>query len=98
MSFVNRNVCKTFNVTLGGSRVALANQECSEVTVVVSAGGNATIFDPNSNSGFILPTGFVNTGQEFTFRGITNSNQLSATGSGVLSYRTQFFSFFPEVR
>jgi hypothetical protein len=98
MPFTNRNVCKTFTIpTLTSpAKIQLADQECSEVIVTVSSGGNAVIYDPQSAVGFTLPAGFA--GQEFTFRGLTNANQLSATGSGTLYYRTQFFSFFPEVR
>jgi len=32
---------------------------------------------------------------QFTFRGLTNSNQLSAKGAGNLFYRTQYFSNNP---
>lgn len=95
MPFINRNVCKNFSIPPAQTKAKLANQECSEV-VVVPTGGSATVFDyMNPNVGFVVPTGV-----EFTFRGLTNSDQVSATtGAGVtLSYRTQFFSFFPEVR
>jgi hypothetical protein len=86
----NRNVCKTFNVA-SGTKVALADQECSEVVVLPPVA--TTFFDyRNPNVGFVVPANVV-----FTFRGLTNSNQLSATFSGgtPLSYRTQFFSFLP---
>ena len=95
MGFINRNVCKTFTLAAPQTKAKLASQECSEV-IVVSHGGVATVYDYNNpNVGFVLPGGV-----EFTFRGITNSDQVSATIGGgiVLSYRTQFFSNFPEVR
>ena len=85
----NRNVCKTFNLSLGGTK-ALADQECSEVVVLPPV---ATAFADyrNPSVSFTVPANTV-----FTFRGLTNSNQLSSTsGSGVLSYRTQFFSCLP---
>jgi hypothetical protein len=85
----NRNVCKTFNLA-AGTKLALADQECSEVVVLPAA--STTFFDyRNPNVGFVVPANVV-----FTFRGLTNSNQLSATvSSGTLSYRTQFFSCLP---
>ena len=98
MAFINRNVCKAFSIAGAQTKAKLASQECSEVIVIPTgtAGGTATIFDyMNPSTGFVVPVGV-----EFTFRGLTNSDQLSATmASGItLSYRTQFFSFFPEVR
>lgn len=97
MPFINRNVCKAFSIAGAQTKVKLANQECSEVVVLpTGTGGPVTIFDyMNPGTGFVVPVGV-----EFTFRGLTNSDQLSATmASGTtLSYRTQFFSFFPEVR
>ena len=95
MAFINRNVCKTFLIAslANPAKTALANQECSEV-VVMPHGTNTLIYDhQNPTVGFYVPQH-----TEFTFRGLTNANQLSATGTGLLSYRTQFFSNFPEVR
>lgn len=95
MGFINRNVCKTFKLVAPATKTKLQAQECSEV-VVVPHGGHAVIYDHmNPLVGFEIPEKV-----EFTFRGITNSDQVSATlgGGTVLSYRTQFFSNFPEVR
>jgi hypothetical protein len=97
MPFTNRNLCKTFTIATltSPAKTALANQECSEV-VVLPHGTGTFIFDhQNPTVGFYVPQHM-----EFTFRGITNSNQVSATGNadGMLNYRTQFFSNFPEVR
>lgn len=94
MSFINRNVCKTFNLSLNGTKTALPDQLCSEVVVIPHGGTGATIYDHmNPNVGFTVPNHV-----EFTFRGLTNANQLSATGNGTLQCRSQYFSFLPEVR
>lgn len=88
---VNRNFCKSFKITASGSLAAFANQECSEVIVLPRA--TVLIFDyRNPSVGFQLLSG-----EKFTFRGLTNANQLSATGSGDIYYRTQFFSNLPGV-
>ncbi len=95
MPFTNRNLCKTFNVGITTSTLGLANQECSEVIVISTI--STTYYDHmNPSVGFVVPANV-----EFTFRGLTNSNQLSAkvttSGSGTLYYRTQYFSFMPGV-
>lgn len=88
MAHVNRNFCKTFNLTLNGSTQKLADQECTEVIVCCPVA--VTVYDnQNPSVGFVVPANNV-----FTFRGMTNSSQLSASGANtnVLSYRTQFYS------
>lgn len=91
MAFFNRNTCKSFALTASGSLQCFQDQECSEVIVVPR--GTILVYDHmNPTVGFQ-----VIANQEFTFRGLTNSNQLSATGSGVVYYRTQFYSNLPGV-
>jgi hypothetical protein len=93
MPFTNRNLCKTFNLSLTTNTLGLTAQECSEVVVVSTV--STTYYDHmNPSVGFVVPANV-----EFTFRGLTNSNQLSAKGatSGTLYYRTQYFSFMPGV-
>jgi hypothetical protein len=86
MAHINRNFCKTFNLALDNVVRKLADQECSEV--LVCAPGGVTIFDKtNPTVGFYVPKDVV-----VTIKGVTNSFDLSATGSGTLSYRTQFYS------
>jgi len=91
MPFTNRNICKTYKVTLAGTLVQFAAQECSEVvmkartTVLVYARSNPAV-------GFQL----IN-GEEFTFRGISDASELSANGAGDIYYRTQFFGSIPGV-
>lgn len=89
MSFINRNVCRTFKITASGSLQAFADQECSEV--IVKPRALTYIYDCNNfTNGFQLSAN-----EEFTFRGVTNSNQVSALGGGDVYYRTQFFSNMP---
>lgn len=88
----NRNVCKTFNLTTtgAGNKLCLADQECSEVIVVSTVATNFYDYR-NPTVLFQVPANAI-----FTFRGLTNSNQLTAAGAnGTLYYRTQFFSFLP---
>lgn len=92
-TYFNRNVCRSFTVSLTTSLLALANQVCSEVVVLNNTGQNVIFYD----SGFAgAANGFlVEDAQTFTFRGLTNAMQLSAAtvaGTGDLSYRTQYYS------
>jgi len=86
MPFMNRNVCKSFVLSGTNTQTMLSSQECSEV--IVRPIVDYTFFDhQNPTVGFL-----VKANTEFTFRGLTDSNQLSATGTGFLYYRTQMFS------
>jgi len=93
-SYINYNQCYSFNQSAGGTLAALSgNQVCSEVIVYVT--GNTTFYDnsnPSIANGFLVPANGT-----FTFRGLTNCNQLSATGSGIIYYRTQYYSFNAQV-
>lgn len=81
----NRNICKSFFLNGNNTKTKLSNQECSEV--IVRPQVDYTFFDhQNPSVGFL-----VKSGTEFTFRGLTNCNQLSASGNGDLYYRTQFY-------
>lgn len=93
-TYYNVNQCKTYAVALTTNLVAFPNQVCSEVIVVNTTGQGILIFDQDNSSNsnaFALSAD-----QQFTFRGITNSNQVSAkttAGAGTVTIRTQFFSF-----
>lgn len=94
MSFTNRNFCKSFTLTLNGNTQALATQECSEV--IVSSSDAVTYYDyRNPGVGFLVPANTI-----FTFRGLTDSNQLSANGTSnkVVYYRTQYFTSLTDTR
>lgn len=89
--FQNRNVCRSFLLSGNNTKRALSDQECSEV--IVRPQVDYTFFDPqNPSVGFL-----VKSGTEFTFRGVINSNQLSATGNGDLYYRTQYFGSMTDL-
>ena len=91
-NYFNINECRSFRQIIGASYEGLsAQQPCSEVIVIPSA---AMTFRDRGYTGededFLVPAD-----TEFTFRGLTNSNQLSAKGEGLLYYRTQYFSSNP---
>jgi hypothetical protein len=93
MSFLNQNVCASFSQTIPSTIVPLSSQSCSEVILWNRTGTNILVYDndkPLDTFAFLLSAG-----EQFTFRGVTNSNQLSAktqTGTGTIYFRTQFFS------
>lgn len=91
--YFNRNQCRSFKLTISGP-TPLTDQVCSEVIIVNRTGSDITIND----SGYIgAAYGFLLANLESaTFRGITNSNQVSATGTGDIYYRTQFYSNTPS--
>lgn len=98
--FGNKNVCKSFNQFLTTAYKALSTQECSEVIVVNKTGDTIQIYDLASPLGSPM---LMDDNDTFTFRGVTNSNQLSAKGTlaNLLSttplyYRTQDFSYLPQ--
>lgn len=91
MPFINRNVCKTFNVSLNKDTVTqLANQECSEV-MFSSISDDLKIFERSNPTAFFhIPKNNV-----VTIMGITNSSELSAmttTGTHTIGYRTHYYS------
>lgn len=100
MAFINRNYSKSFQSTINSSTyVKLSVQECSEVIVMLYSSNPASveyvdILDPNSTSAFRVPAN-----REFIFRGLNDSSQLSAKGSGsaTLYYRTQFFGSMTDL-
>lgn len=93
-TYYNINECKSFAVSLTTALVAFPNQVCSEVIVKNTTGQGILVYDQNNSSdanAFALSAN-----DEFAFRGITNSNQVSAkttASAGTASIRTQFFSF-----
>lgn len=92
MAFINRNVCKTYKLTLGALQQFPA-QECSEV--VIKARGTVLIFARSRPSeGFQLISG-----EEFTFRGVNDASELSGSSGGSVDiyYRTQFFGSMTDL-
>lgn len=96
--YVNINKCRSFNQTLpsGSVLTALQAQICSEVIFVNRTGGDVLLFDngyDDAANGFLLADS-----ESVTIRGLTNSDQLSATssGGGVIYYRAQYYSNNPS--
>tara|TARA_R100001591_G_scaffold105207_1_gene113144 strand:- start:185 stop:568 length:384 start_codon:yes stop_codon:yes gene_type:complete len=83
-----------------------AGMPCSEVIIINRTGGDVDIFTTNfgpfaagspqgagGSRGFLLEDN-----ESFTFRGLTNVNEVSAAAksAGMIYYRTQFFSNNPS--
>lgn len=93
--YFNINECRSFNQVVSTNLVKLSAQPCSEVILVNRTGGNLSAYDGGRSQdqfAFVLTNN-----EQFTFRGLTNSDQLStkAAGTGTIFYRTQYFSFNP---
>tara|TARA_R100000664_G_C2640770_1_gene65895 strand:+ start:112 stop:459 length:348 start_codon:yes stop_codon:yes gene_type:complete len=101
--YFNINQCRSFAQTIVTTAVTqLTAQPCSEVILVNRTGATLSAFDQNyigtdnkTVSAFAMS---VKNDESFTFRGLTNSDQLSVIGSaaGVVYFRTQFFSMNPS--
>tara|TARA_Y100000310_G_scaffold301929_1_gene338801 strand:+ start:314 stop:661 length:348 start_codon:yes stop_codon:yes gene_type:complete len=101
--YFNTNQCRSFAQTIVTTAVTqLTAQPCSEVILVNRTGATLSAFDQNyiftnnkTVSAFAMT---VKTDESFTFRGLTNSDQLSVIGSsaGMINFRTQFFSSNPS--
>ena len=100
VTFYNPNQCHNGLLSATSTYQALSNIACGEVII---SSTNADLYIIQSND---ITTPFViksdNAGaygqQFFTFRGVTNANQLSArvpTGVQLCYYRTQFYSLNP---
>lgn len=92
-TYYNVNQCKSFALALTTNLVAFPDQVCSEVIVYNTTGQGILVFDQNNSSN--ANAFALSANEQFTFRGITNSNQVSAkttAGAGTASLRTQFFS------
>lgn len=95
-TYHNKNLCRSFNQPMSTSLVALSSQPCSEVVLINKTGQSIKVYDSNyfDNSNHIL----LDNLDSITIRGVTNSMQVSAqttTGSGLIYYRTQYFSSTP---
>ena len=96
-TFYNRNQCCNGFLSATATYQALSNIPCGEV-IVSSVGDDLFILQDNDyNTPFRIKSdnGGSYGQQFFTFRGLTNANQLSArvtTGVHQLYYRTQYYS------
>jgi len=97
-TYYNINECRSFNQPVGNSAFAkLSSQVCSEVTIFNKTGQICYINDNNyvgDGDGLALDDN-----DTVTIRGITNTELVSAktaASSGILYYRTAFFSSLPQ--
>jgi hypothetical protein len=106
--YYNKNQCRSFEQQISTSLVRLSGGAaggfpCSEVIIKGNhSGGVLFIYDRAELYTASVPEDEyrwpLSAGEEFTFRGLTNVDQVSAkmsAGTAVISYRTQFFSTNP---
>tara|TARA_R100001443_G_C3268059_1_gene157301 strand:+ start:107 stop:469 length:363 start_codon:yes stop_codon:yes gene_type:complete len=104
--YFNLNICRTFQQPIDTNTVALSGETiangfpCSEVILMNRTGGVIYIWDNGyhnaAHENFFWQ---LDDNEQFTFRGLTNVNQVSAakgSGSGEIFYRTQYFSSNPS--
>lgn len=92
-TYINRNKCRSFNATLTTTLTAMVDQICSEVIVINQTGQAVNVYDGGYDDA--LNAMQIPDKGTFTFKGVTNSMQLSAataSGSGTLYYRTQYYN------
>jgi len=92
MAFTNRNTCKNFTLAGGLTKSQLSAYECTEIMFSVPAGVTLTLYsEGDSNTGFVVVSPAASC-TIFTYSGLTNSSELSATTSGGCTYRTKYFA------
>ena len=96
-TYYNINDCRSFNQTVTTALVALTPYPCSEVIIINKTGAPIYIYD----SSYTADTNrlLLEINESIALRGITNSEQVSAktaSGSGTLYFRTQFYSLNPQ--
>jgi len=107
-AYYNRNQCRSFEQRITTALVKLSGGAaggfpCSEVIIKGNhSAGVMFIYDRAELYTDGVPEDeyrwALSAGEEFTFRGLTNVDQVSAkmtAGHAVISYRTQFFSTNP---
>jgi len=95
-TFYNVNECRSFNQNVTTSLTRLSSFPCSEVILTNRTGGILSAYDCGFNGEPFAMQLIAN--EVYTFRGLTNSDQLSAKASttGPIFYRTQYFSSNPS--
>jgi len=94
--YVNKNTCRTYNLSVTTALVQLQPETCSEVIIINKTGNSINVFD----NGFVATSAalLLDTDESIILRGITNTSAVSAktlAGSGYIYYRTQNFSNHP---
>lgn len=91
MAFTNRNTCKNFSIS-SLTKAQLSASECTEIMFSVPAGQTLTLFsESDSVVGFTVVGGSAGS-TVFTYGGISNASQLSATCGTGITYRTKYFA------
>jgi hypothetical protein len=96
-TYYNINDCRSFNQIATTGLVALSAYPCSEVILINKSGASIYIYDSSytNDSNRLV----IDNNETFVIRGLTNSSQVSAktaSGSGLLYFRTQYYSFLPQ--
>jgi len=93
MAFTNNNTCRSFNVGVNASTwTQLSSIECSEAIIVNKTSDQVNINIEDTDDSF--KNFLLDDNDSFTFRGITNCDQISAKSvfsSGSIYVRTQFY-------
>lgn len=90
MPFTNRNVCKNFTIS-NLSKTQLSASECTEIMFSVPAGQSLSLFsESDPNTPFTVVGGSGST--VFTYTGISNASELSATCGSGITYRTKHYA------
>ena len=103
--FTNQNVCNSYATFLKGTGIhRLSAAECTEVILINNTGNIIKVWDDlefgHSAVANVQQYMEIAAGGTFTFRGLTDCDQLSAsstaTGNDIITYRSQFYSNFPQ--
>ena len=95
MAFTNRNTCKNFTLAGGLTKVQLSASECTEIMFSIPAAGSITLYsESDSTTGFVVAGPATATGGStvFTYSGLSNASELSASTTGTCYYRTKYFA------
>ena len=91
MPFTNRNVCKNFTIS-SLTKAQLADSECTEIMFSVPAGQTLSLYSESDSVVPFTVVGPSNGSTVFTYTGITNASQLSATCGTGITYRTKHYA------
>ena len=105
--YYNKNQCRSFEQSVTTALIKLSGGAaggfpCSEAIIYNAGGTLMYIYDRAELYTAGVPEDeyrwCLSAGETFTFRGLTNVDQVSAktsTGTSIIRYRTQFFSTNP---
>lgn len=97
MDFYNRNKVNVFNMNIGTSITQLSAFSCIDAIIINRTGGDLYVYQ-DINSITDDRRMLLEDNESFLFKGITNSNNLSASASsaGVIYVQTQYYSNTPS--